>query len=84
MAHNWPINLRSVGDQCANASNRVVDVLGKLVAHSLANLVIALVSKIIGGGGPPKIRHRFEVPDDAVHGAYFGMIGCPAGKSYGR
>jgi hypothetical protein len=75
----------AVGDQCANASNRVVDVLGKLVAHSLANLVIALVSKIIGGGEPPKIRHRFEVPnDDAVHGAYFGMIGCPAVKSYGR
>jgi hypothetical protein len=55
----------------------VVDVLGKLVAYSLADFVIALAFEIIGSGEPPKIRYGFEVPnDDAAHYSYLDMIGC--------
>jgi hypothetical protein len=42
----------------------MVDVLGELFAHHLADFIIALANKVIGSGKAPKIGHGFEVPND--------------------
>jgi hypothetical protein len=55
-------------DQGANADNRVIDVLGKYVAHRGANFVIALAVMTIGGREALDVGNCFDIPnDDAVH-----------------
>ena len=66
-----------MGDQGADANNRVVDVLGKLVAHRLADFVIGFANKVISSGKAPKIGHGFEVPDDDM----VGMVGAPQNRN---
>ena len=54
----------TVRDQSSDASNRMVDVLGKFIAHRLADFVIAFAIKDISRGKTAKIRNGFEVSDD--------------------
>ena len=58
--------VRLVRDQRANADDRVVDMLGKLVANGGADFVVALAVKSIGSSEPTKIGDRFEVPHEDV------------------
>ena len=48
--------------QSANTGNRVIDVLGKLVAYFGANFVIALALVTIRRSKAAKVRHRFNIP----------------------
>jgi hypothetical protein len=61
---NRPVIGLSVRDESADAHDRVVDVLGELVADQLANLVIGLAHKSIGGCEPADVGNGLQVPDD--------------------
>ena len=61
----------SVSDQGADADNRVVDELWKLVADGFADFVVRLADEIIRGCEAAKIGHGLQVPDD---GAWFHGI----------
>ena len=52
--------------QSANTGNRVIDVLGKLVAHFGANFVIAFAVVTIRRSEACEVRHRFNVPYEHV------------------
>jgi len=51
-------------DERSDADDRVVDVLGKLVADRLADFYVGLADEIVGGCEPGQIGHGFQVPDD--------------------
>jgi hypothetical protein len=50
-------------DQSPNADNRVVDVLGELVAQRLSDFVLGLAVVSMSGGITLEVRDGFEVPD---------------------
>jgi hypothetical protein len=52
--------LLSVGDQSANADDRVVDVLGKLVADGFADLHLCPAHEVVGGREPREVRHGLD------------------------
>ena len=55
-----------VRDERSDADDRVVDVLGKLVADRLADLHVGLADEIVGGREPAEVGHGLQVPyDDA-------------------
>src|SRR4029078_1465815 len=57
-------------DQRADANDRVVDVLRKLVAHGVADVGIALSLVAIGGRDPCEIGNGLDIPgDDTSHAA---------------
>ena len=53
-------------DWIANASNRVVDVLGKFVAHRLADFVVTFARKVVCKCKTLKIWHGFKIPDEDI------------------
>ena len=53
-----------VRDEGSDADDRVVDVLGKLVADRLADFHVGLADKIVGGCEPGEVGHSLQVPDD--------------------
>jgi len=57
-----PMTILPMSNQGANANDRVVDVLGKFVAHRGANFVIALAFMTIGSGEALECRGRFLCP----------------------
>jgi hypothetical protein len=61
---NGPRVISLVGDQRAYAEDRVIDVLGELVAHRGADVVIALAIMTVGSGEASQVRNGFDVPDD--------------------
>jgi hypothetical protein len=59
-----PAAVFAVGDQRTDANDRMVDVLGELVAQLGANLVVALTLVAVGGGKTSQVRDRFDIPND--------------------
>ena len=59
---NRPVIGLSVCDEGADADDRVVDVLGELVADHLANLVVGLADEVVGGCEPARCRGRSPGP----------------------
>jgi hypothetical protein len=53
-----------VRDEGSDAHDRVVDVLGELVADRLADLDVGLADKIVGSREPGEVGHSLQVPDD--------------------
>ncbi len=53
-----------VGDQRADADDRMVDVLRKLVADGGANVLIGLARKTIGGRKPLEVGDGLDIPGD--------------------
>ena len=49
----------------------MIDVLRKLIADCLSNLVISLPNEFIGSGKPAKIGHGLQIPG-AIHSAKSG------------
>jgi hypothetical protein len=56
----------AVGNQSADADNRMVDVLGELVAHGSADVVVGPADKVIGGSVATQVGNRFNVLNDDV------------------
>src|SRR6516225_11194755 len=52
-----------VRNQYTDADDRVVDVLGKLVADGRANLHVGLAYEVVGGREPAEVGHGLQVPD---------------------
>lgn len=60
-----------MSSQGADADDRVINVLGKLVAHRGADFVIALANMTTGSGEALDVRDRFDVPNnDAAHAVH--------------
>jgi hypothetical protein len=64
-----------MGNQRPDANNRVVDVLGELVAHFGANFVIALAKVTVRSGVARQIRDGFDIPNDYVAQATPSTVG---------
>ena len=58
-------------DQGADADDRVIDELGKLVAHLRADFVVGPSYQCIGGGEAAQVGHGLNIPDDSAgrHGS---------------
>jgi hypothetical protein len=54
----------AVSDECSDAHDGVVDVLGEPVAEGLPNVRIPLTDKIIGGCEAGEVGHGLQVPED--------------------
>jgi hypothetical protein len=54
----------SMSNQSTNANDRVINMLGKLVAHLGANFVIALTVMTVGSGEALDVGDGFDVPND--------------------
>jgi hypothetical protein len=50
-------------DQCPNADDRVIDVLGKLLAKFRSNLVVGLSVVTVSGCEAFQVRYGFNVPN---------------------
>jgi hypothetical protein len=61
-----PVATLSVGDEGADAHDRVVDVLRELVAHGLADFLVGKTDEVVRGCKPANVGHRLQVPDDDV------------------
>jgi hypothetical protein len=59
-----PVVQLPVRDEGADADDRVVDVLGKLVADRLADFYVRLADQIVGGREAGKVGHSLQVPHD--------------------
>jgi hypothetical protein len=59
-----PVARLPVRDEGADTDNRVVDVLGELVADRLADLHVGLADEVVGGREPGEVGHSLKVPDD--------------------
>ena len=57
-----------MSDECADADNRVVDMLWELVAECLSDFLVRFASETIGSSITPNIGHGFKVPNDDVLG----------------
>ena len=55
-----------MGNQGTDTDDRVVDVLGELVAQLGSNLVIALADMAIRGGEALQVGNGFDVPNDNI------------------
>src|SRR5262249_44296141 len=66
-----PLVILLMGNQGADAEDRMIDVLGELVAHCSANVVIALANMTVGSGEALEVRNSLNVPDDDA-GAHAG------------
>src|SRR5580704_6767307 len=71
------------GDQCADAYDRVVYVLGKLVPHGRTDVIFTLAVVTIGGGEALDVRNRFDVPYDDAGSHATPLNGATARKSRG-
>jgi hypothetical protein len=72
----------TVGNQGTDANDRVVDVLGKLVAQFGANFVVALADVTVGSGETLQVGHRLNIPNDGVDHGVFNRRRRPS--PYGR
>ena len=61
---NRPVTGLSVRDEGAYADDRVVDVLGELVADRLADLAVGPADEVVGGCEPRDVGNGLQVPDD--------------------
>ena len=59
-----PVIRLPVRDEGADADDRVIDVLRKLVAHRLTHFDIGPADKTVRSCEPGKVGHGFQVPDD--------------------
>jgi len=59
-----PVVRLPVRDEGADADDRVIDVLGKLVADRLPHLHVGLADKVVGGREPAEVGHSLQVPHD--------------------
>jgi hypothetical protein len=60
-----------MGHQCLNADDRVLDVLGELVAQLRSNFLIALANMAVRGGEAFQVGDRLNIPNDHIaHGAF--------------
>jgi hypothetical protein len=59
-----PVIRLPMRNQCSDAHNRVVDMLGKFIANRLPDLSVGLADEIVGGREPAEVGHRLQVPDD--------------------
>jgi len=60
-----------MGNEGADADDRVVDVLRKAVAQLGTNFVIALADVAVRGGEAPQVGDRLNIPyDDVSHATY--------------
>ena len=67
---NGPATIFLMSNQGTNANDRVINMLGKLVAHRGADFVIALAVVPVGCGEALEIRNGFDIPNDHVaHGS---------------
>jgi hypothetical protein len=65
-----------MGNERPDTNDRVVDVLGELVADCSGNFLVALAIMAVGGGESLDVGDRLLVPDDDVaHVAH--STGCP-------
>src|SRR6516225_34928 len=55
-----------MSNQGTNADNRMIDMLGELIAHRGANLVIAFAVKSVGGSEALEIGDCFDIPNDHI------------------
>src|SRR5215471_10826546 len=53
-----------MSNQCADADDRVINVLWELLAHGGANFIVALAVMTIGGGKSLEVGNRFDIPND--------------------
>src|SRR5262249_49787577 len=66
--YNPVTTLFTVGNQCPDTDDRVIDVLGEPVAQFGSNLIIGLADMAVGGGETLQVRDSLDVPnDDVVH-----------------
>lgn len=70
-----------MGNERPNTDDRVVDVLGELVAQFGSNFIVALASVAVRGREAFEIRDRFEVPNDGV-GAHSYILNERTAKVY--
>jgi hypothetical protein len=52
-----------MGHQCPDTDDRVVDVLGELVAQFGSNVIIALPGMAIGSGEAFQVKDGFDIPN---------------------
>ena len=57
-----------MSDECADADNRVVDVLWKLVAERLSDFFVRFSGETIGSSITRNIGHGFKIPNEDVVG----------------
>ena len=67
-----------MGNQRPDTNDRVIDVLGELVAQLGSNLVVALADMAVGSGEALQIRDRFNIPNDYV--AHMGTLSLTANR----
>ena len=73
-----PVTIFLMGNQGTNADDRVIDVLGKLVAQFGTDLIIAFAQMAIRSGEAFQVRDGFDIPnDDAVHDSNIQRAGWP-------
>jgi len=64
-----------MGHQCPDTDDRVVDVLGELVAQFGSNVIIALPGMAIGSGEAFQVRDGFDIPNyHAAHVDVFNRL----------
>ena len=63
---NGPATIFLMSNQGTNANDRVINMLGKLVAHRGADFVIALAVVPVGSGEAVEMRNGFDIPNDHV------------------
>jgi hypothetical protein len=60
-----------MSDQSANTDDRMVDVLGELVAQFGSNFVISLADVAVGSSEAFQVRDGLDIPNDEVaHGVH--------------
>jgi hypothetical protein len=78
---NRPMTVFLMRNQTADANNGVVDMLGKLVAHSDTDIVVAVAVMAIGPGESFEVRNRFDVPNNNACDHGLVLLPAPVSKS---
>jgi class 3 adenylate cyclase len=58
------LRLPALGNQRSYADNRVMDELGKPIAHLCAHFIVRLAGKTLGRREPAQVRDSLDIPDD--------------------
>jgi hypothetical protein len=69
------MRILTASDQSTDADDGMINLLGKLISHCLADFIIRFAVVTVGSRKTPKVRHRLNIPHDDVgwHFRYSGL-----------
>jgi hypothetical protein len=69
----------SRSDYGSNADDKMIDVLGKLVAEGFSDFGVTFPDESVGGREPGQVGHGLQIPDDDTLGHAI-LLEAPKGR----